>query len=202
MTPREIATGTIRQEHQTLGAVVEVLQRLLHDIVLDHVAPDFRLLSAALSYVDEFPERWHHPREEQYVFTALRARSPQFDPLISELESEHVRSAHMMTRLHRALVHYQADAPEALPALRSEVDAYAAMLSEHMRKEERLLDDADAVLSAEDWAAMAAAFQCNDDPLFGPAPREAFRRLRFRIQTLLPTKMRRWKRQWQESGAQ
>jgi hemerythrin-like domain-containing protein len=139
MTPQEIAAGTIRQEHRALGAVIEVLQRLLRDIAAEHIEPDFRLLSTALYYIDDFPERCHHPREERYLFTALRARSPEFDPLLDDLESEHVTSAHTLARLHRVLVHYQADAPGALAALRAGVDAYAAMLSAHMRKEEAVL---------------------------------------------------------------
>lgn len=190
MTPKEIAVGTLQQEHRTLGAVVEVLQRLLRDIAAEHTEPDFRLLSSALYYIDDFPERCHHPKEERYLFRALRARSSEFDPLLDELESEHVSSAHTMNHLHRALVHYEADAPQALAALRAGVDAYAAMLSEHMRKEEHLLTQAEALLTEDDWSEMASAFQSDDDPLFGAKPRETFRRLRFRIQSLLPRKMR------------
>jgi len=190
MTPKEIATETIRQEHRTLGAVVGVLQRLLRDIATERIEPDFRLLSAALYYIDDFPERCHHPKEERYFFSTLRERSSEFDPLLDELESEHVTSAHTMAHLHRALVHYQADAPQALAALRAGIDAYAAMLSEHMRKEEYLLAQAESVLTPDDWSAMAAAFQSDDDPLFGAKPRETFRRLRLRIENLLPRKMR------------
>ena len=191
MKPREITIGTIQQEHRALGTVIEVLQRLLRDIAAKHSAPDFRLLSTALYYIDAFPERYHHPKEDQYLFKALRDRTAEFNPLLDELEAEHVTSAHMVNHLHRALVHYEADAPQALSALRAGVDAYAAMLSEHMRKEEHLLGQAETVLTADDWSAMATAFlQSDDDPLFGVKPRETFRRLRFRIQTLLPTKMR------------
>lgn len=190
MSAYEIVAGTISQEHRVLGQVVEVLQHSLRDMAAEHTEPDFNLLAAILYYIDEFPERCHHPKEERYFFRTLRERSSEFDPVLDELEAEHVSSAHMMNHLHRALVHYQAGAPRGLAGLRAGVDVFASMLSEHMRKEEHLLAEAQRVLTADDWSAMAAAFEADDDPLFGAKPRQAFKLLRFRIHSLLPRKLR------------
>ena len=190
MSGYEIVVGTIKQEHRVLGHVVEVLQHSLRDIAAGHTPLDFGLLATILYYIDDFPERCHHPKEERHFFRTLRERSSEFEPVLDELEAEHVSSAHMMNHLHRALVHYQAGAPQALSELRAGVDAYAAMLSEHMRKEEHLLAQAELVLTADDWSAISVAFEADDDPLFGARPRQAFRLLRLRIRSLLPSKLR------------
>jgi len=39
---------------------------------------------------------------------------------------------------------------------------------------------------ADDWAEIAAAFECNDDPGFGILQAEEFRRLFSRIANLMP----------------
>lgn len=185
-----VAVAVIKREHRALGTVVEALQRLLGDIVAQHAQPDFTLLSAALYYIVDFPERCHHPKEDEHLFKALRRRTAEFNALLDDLQAEHIRSAQMMTQLQCALVHYQGGAPRGLEAFHAAVDAYSAMLSEHMRKEENLLNQARDKLTEEDWSAIAAAFSANEDPLFSDARREEFHKLYSRILNLLPRKIR------------
>ncbi|MGQ0751183.1 MAG: hypothetical protein ACT4PS_11660 [Betaproteobacteria bacterium] len=45
-------------------------------------------------------------------------------------------------------------------------------------------------MTADDWQRIAAAFEANDDPLFGANGREEFRKLYLRIMNLLPRKVR------------
>jgi hemerythrin-like domain-containing protein len=190
-TARDAAAATIKREHQDLAMVVEVLQRALADIAREHAEPDFALLCAALWYIDDFPERCHHPKEDEYWFNMLRLRTAGFNEVLDELQAEHVRSAQMMNHLHRALVHYQGGAPDGLRRLRTAVEAYAALLADHMRKEEVLLARAQECLNEGDWSRMAAAFSANEDPVFGASPREEFHRLRLRIVNMLPRRMKK-----------
>lgn len=188
VTEYDAAVATITQEHHALRAVMDLLQHLLIDIGKQHAEPDFSLLAAALYYIDDFPERCHHPKEDRHLFMALRSRTAVFNALLDELQSEHVRSAQMMAYLQRALVHYQGGAPDGFRRFKDAVDAYAGMLAEHMRKEEELLSRAREHLTAADWHDIAAAFEANEDPMVGP--REEFRRLYLRIVNRLPRKMR------------
>jgi branched-chain amino acid transport system ATP-binding protein len=190
MGAREVVTATIKQEHYALGMVLSTLARLLDDIAAGRGEPDFALFAAALYYIDDFPERCHHPKEDEYLFKALRTRTSRHDALLDDLQAEHVRDAQMVGYLHQALTHYQGGAPQGLERFRAAVEAYAAMLSEHMRKEDGLLEQAPADLTEEDWARMAAAFDANDDPLFGKNRRAEFNKLYLRILNLLPGKMR------------
>lgn len=186
----EIAATTIKQEHHTLGLVVEVLERLLADVQRQHAEPDFTLFSAALHYIEDFPERCHHPKEDQYLFDALRRRTADFDSVLDELQADHIRSGQMVAYMERALVRWQAGAADGIARFKDAVDAYAVMLRQHMEAEESLLERARSVLGEEDWQRIAAAFDTNDDPLSGANGREEFRKLYLRILNLLPRKIR------------
>jgi hemerythrin-like domain-containing protein len=186
----EVAAATIRREHHTLGLVIDVLQRLLADIEREYITPDFSLLAASLYYVDDFPERCHHPKEDEYWFEAVRRCTTCFNAVLDALQAEHILSTQTNGYLQRALVHYQGGAPEGLKSFKDAVDSYAGMLRDHMHKEEELLDQTRDCLAEADWQKIAAAFDANDDPLFGANRREEFRRLYLHIVNQLPSKMR------------
>ena len=187
---RDRAVAVIQAEHRALGTVVAALQRLLSDVRHGVTQPDCRLLATMLYYIESFPERLHHPKEDQYLFKALRARTREGSTVIDELQGEHIRSAQMMAYLAQTLVRYQGGAPDGLDAFTAAVDAYAALLGDHMRKEEGpILSLADAHLTESDWAAIADAFAENRDPIFGEDADQEMRRLRRRIASLVPRKL-------------
>jgi len=186
----ETALAAIRDEHHGLALVMEVLQRLLVDIGRQHAEPDFTLLAAALYYIDDFPERCHHPKEDEYLFDTLRRHTAHFNAVLDELQADHVRSGQMMAYMERALVRFQAGAPDGYAYFREAVEAYALMLREHMDKEERLLAEGRDAIGEKEWQRIADAFAANDDPLFGAHGREEFRRLYQRIINLLPRRLR------------
>lgn len=187
---RDLVTGTLVDEHRTLRTVLQILQRLLHEISQFGMTPDFSLLSAILYYIDDFPERVHHPKEDRHLFPVLRRRTARFDGVIARLRTDHARIPQMFARIQRDFVHYQAGAPQGLARLCANVGTYAELLEEHMRTEEELLHDARAELTEEDWEQLARAVRGHGDPLRDDPTRQEFRVLRARILNLLPTKMR------------
>jgi len=191
MRARDVAITTIMQEHRSLQTVLEVLQQMVHDLAVDHGDQDFRLLAAALWYIDDFPERYHHPKEDEFIFKALRNRTTVFNEILDGLQAEHIRSSQLILQLYRTLVRYQGGAPGAFDEFRALVDAYATLLYDHMHKEDRLLADVHEVLADEDWTRIAAAFEANNDPLFGAGRSQEFGHLYARIVNLLPHRMRR-----------
>jgi hemerythrin-like domain-containing protein len=186
---RHTVTALIKEEHRTLGIVLQLLQRLLHEASFFGAKRDFALLCAIVYYIDEFPERVHHPKEERHLFPALRRRTTRFDGVLEALGAEHVLSAQRVARIHRDLVHYQAGAPEGLVRLTAGVAAYAELLQGHMRTEERMLADACTDLTENDWVEIERGFGADRDPL-AAGTRQEFRLLRMRIVGALPEKMR------------
>ncbi len=190
MSDRDVAIATIKAEHRALGAVLHTFQTLLHKVAAGHGAPEFGLFSAVLYYIDDFQERCHHPKEDEYFFKALSAATSEFDDTIGGLQAAHVSGVHAVSRLHRCLVHYQGGASGGLDAFQAGIDAYAAQIFDHMRCEEDLLERGLSIISEQSWARMAEAFDKNDDPLFGNNRRDEFARLYQRIQLLAPRKLK------------
>ena len=188
MGASDIAIGTIKMEHRSLGTVLHTMRGLLKKIAAGHAAADFGLLAVALYYIDDFPQRCHHPKEDEYLFKRLRLRTSEFDPVLDRLQSEHARSTRVVCDLHRKLVHYQAGASDGLRHFQEAVDNYAADMLAHFLLEDDVLVRARDVLTEDDWELIARAFTTNDDPLFGDNRRLVFSQLFNRIQLLAPKK--------------
>jgi hemerythrin-like domain-containing protein len=189
---RNAALSRLRAEHRAAARVIEALESVTAQAVEDGAEPDFALLAALLYYLDVFPERMHHPKEDRYLFAALRRRSPQSIALLEQLEREHRRSPELVAELERALVHWQGGAPDGANAFVLALGRFCEFNWSHMRSEELLvLPEAERSLTDADWLAMANAFAANDDPLFGAQRRHEFERLYQHIANLLPRKLRR-----------
>jgi hemerythrin-like domain-containing protein len=186
MSAHDVVVKIIKQEHSSLSQVLHLMQELLRRVAADREAPNFDFLTAALYYIDDFQERYHHPKEDEYLFKSLSAATAQFDDVISGLQAEHISGMHAMSQLHRYLVQYMGGAPSGLEKLWGRVTAYEKLIDEHMRCEEDLLERCGKAMAEEDWMRIAAAFEENDDPLFGDYPRKEFVRLYHRIMVLTP----------------
>jgi len=165
------AMSIIHAEHRSLSAVLWSLNYLARET---RIAPDFELLSLMIDYIEMFPERLHHPKEDQHLFTALRRRTPDAD-------------AHMIDDLRFALARYRVAGEARRAEFAAAVLAYVQFHWEHMRKEEEMvLPLAAQVLTQDDWQAIAAAFSESGDPLLGPEAQTALRALFQTILTLAP----------------
>jgi branched-chain amino acid transport system ATP-binding protein len=187
---RDIVTATIHQEHQSLGRVLQMLETLLGKVALGHAEPDLELFAAALIYIDDFQERYHHPKEEDYLFRALLEHSRQFDAAIARLHGAHAGSADDLRQLNRLLVRCLGGVADAFMEFRLHVSAYALLMREHMRQEETLMAAVGDVLPVAQWERIAAAFAENDDPLFGRHRGAHFARLYQRIAMRAPRKLK------------
>jgi len=181
---RHHAMAIIHAEHRSLSAVLWSLNYLVRET---RTEPDFELLSLMIDYIEMFPERLHHPKEDQYLFTALRRRTADAEAVLQTLAAEHARGAHMIDGLRFALARYRAAGETGRAQFATAVHAYVQFHWEHMRKEEEvLLPLAARVLTQDDWQAIAAAFSESGDPLIGPEAQAALRALFQTILALAP----------------
>ncbi len=156
----------IRDEHRSISAVLNGLQELAR-LAYDATArPQFQVLRAMIRYIDEFPEKLHHPKEDDYLFARLEARCADARELIGELRGQHVTGAALVRELERSLLFFEEGWPAGAPEFRDAVQVYAKFHWDHMRKEEKeLLPLAERHLIASDWEDIAAAFAGNADPI-------------------------------------
>jgi branched-chain amino acid transport system ATP-binding protein len=160
------STRILLDEHRAISAVLHALQHLARAAQDPAIKPDFEVFRAMIYYIDEFPERLHHPKEDSQLFACLEKRSSEARALIDELRAEHVKGAGLIRDVERALVAFRESWPRGAEAFIGAVNAYAHFHWQHMRKEEeRLLPLAERHLLAEDWRAIEEAFSLNRDPI-------------------------------------
>ena len=182
-----LAIGIIRDEHRSLAAVLHGMLYLVAQIRDRGAKPDFDLFGAMIYYIDAFPERFHHPKEDQYLFKLLRIRHPESAPLLDRLQVEHRAGAEKIRTLEQALARYQQGGATEFGNFLAAVEGYAAFHWDHMRSEEReVLPLAEGHLSAGDWEAVDAAFLGHTDPMLGLEAEAKFDALFTRIVALAP----------------
>lgn len=186
------AITLIKDEHWAISAVLLTLTSLVRTMrqrVADgrDPSPDFTLLKAMLDYIVSYPERWHHPKEEQVLFPAVRRRSHDADAVLDELDREHEVGAERIQELQDALLAFRRGEPGARDKFFECAENYARYQWEHIGKEERIvLPLAQRVLTDDDWREVHAAFERLDNPPFGIPPRVDAENLYRRILDLAP----------------
>ena len=180
------AISVLKSEHRSISAVLHALKelaRMAHDAT---ARPRFQVLRSMVRYLDEYPERLHHPKEDEHLFARLAARAPETRPLVEELHAEHQEGARLIRELERALLFLEEGWPVGAREFEKAVEAYAEFHWQHMRKEEQqILPLAERHLLPEDWQAIDAAFAANRDPIAGMTERD-FEKLFARIVSLAP----------------
>jgi hemerythrin-like domain-containing protein len=181
------AIDIILDEHRSLAAVLHGLLYLVRAIDSRKMAPDFKLMGAMVYYIDAFPERFHHPKEDEYLFKRLRLRHPEAAALLDRLHAEHEAGATKIRDLEHALARYEHGGPDGFAAFSAAVEAYAAFHWHHMRsEEEEVLPLARQYLLPEDWKVIDEAFAGNTDPLLGAKASSEYDTLFRRIVHLAP----------------
>ena len=180
------AIAVLKSEHRSISAVLHALKelaRMAHDAT---ARPRFQVLRSMLRYIDEYPEKLHHPKEDEHLFARVAARAPEARALVEDLKAEHVEGERLIRELERALLFMEEGWPVGAREFRDAVEAYAEFHWKHMRKEEQqLLPLAERHLTEEDWKAIDAAFAANRDPIAGMQERD-FEKLFARIVSLAP----------------
>lgn len=160
------ALQIIRDEHAAVSAVLLSLQQMLARGPGDEPERFFDVLRAMLFYIDEFPERLHHPKESDLLFPKLVRSAPQLLPVIRRLESDHLAGESRVRDLQHLLLAWELLGEARRPDFEEAAQAYVNFYLGHMRAEEsEVLPAAQEVLTEADWKELDAAFAAHHDPL-------------------------------------
>jgi len=181
------ALTIIRDEHRSIAAILHGMRYLVQQIGKRGASIDPRVFRAMIYYLDTFSERVHHPKEDHFLFAALRGRGKETDPIVRDLEREHQAGAQELRLLEQSLVRYEEGGAREFSAFSGAVERFAQHYWAHMRKEEeRLFPLAEKLLTAADWQAIDRAFEENRDPLGQEQGAKEFQKLFSRIVNLAP----------------
>lgn len=171
------ALRVIRDEHATLAAMLQSLMQLVRRGPSPDGADDserfFDVLRAMLFYIDEFPEKHHHPKESDLLFPRVARVAPDTMSTIDRLERDHMQGETRVRDLMHLLLAWELLGDSRRQAFVDEVTRYVDFYLEHIRLEEtQILPVAERLLTDADWRAMNAAFATNQNPLSARIPRD------------------------------
>jgi hemerythrin-like domain-containing protein len=163
----------IRDEHAALAAMLQSLGMMVDRGPGDEPEKFFDVLRAMLFYIDEFPERLHHPKESNLLFPRVARVAPETMEAIVRLEKDHAAGEASVRELQHLLLAWELVGDSRRAAFDEAARRYRDFYLEHMRLEETLiLPTAIKLLTEEDWRVLDAAFAANCDPLVGNQPRD------------------------------
>lgn len=181
------ALQIIREEHMAVAAVLRSVVLMVERGPGQEPERFFSVLRAMLFYIDEFPERRHHPNESDLLFPRLARQAPELMPVISRLEEDHMRGEGRVRELQHLLLAWELIGESRRSAFVEAVQGYVRFYLEHMRQEElHVLPAAEKVLTEADWAELDQAFEVARDPLAGGERDPAYERLFSQIVNTAP----------------
>lgn len=156
----------IRSEHSALAAMLRSMRMMLRRGPDEDQARFFEVLRAMLFYVDEFPERLHHPKESELLFPRVRQVSKEGAQAVDELERQHESSLKMVRELQHLLLAWELLGETRRDAFTVSCERFIDFYLHHMQlEEEQVLPLALKHLAEADWQVLDAAFEANKDPL-------------------------------------
>ena len=177
----------IRDEHAALAAVLRSLVLMIDRGPGDAPERFFDVLRAMLFYIDEFPERRHHPKESDLLFPRLMRVAPELMPVIRQLEADHISGEAKVRELQHLLLAWELIGESRRMSFTDTARVYVAFYMAHMRTEEtQVLPVAEKALDASDWAELDPAFARDRDPLAGGLRDPCYERLFTRIVLTAP----------------
>lgn len=170
-------TAQWHSEHVGFSRLLDVLEDQVGRFH-EGESPDLELMLEIVSYLREFGDRFHHPREDA-AFACLVARDPTLRLPINRLLQEHrvisVAGEELEARLNEVI----GDAMVLRTTVEAAAALYLAYYRHHLSTEETvILPRAALLLTAQDQETIARAVPAGPDPLFGGAQSATYRKLR------------------------
>jgi hemerythrin-like domain-containing protein len=185
---RHTSLEIIRDEHAALAAMLQSMRMLVDRGPGDDPRQFFDVLRAMLYYIDEFPERLHHPKETELLFPRVLKAMPELGVAVARLDHDHEYTEKAVREIQHLLVGWEMLGEARRQAFIDGFTRYINLYMAHMDLEEsEILPAAQKYLSEADWQALDEAFEQNCDPLTGKyKPDPAYERLFTRIVSTAP----------------
>ena len=172
----------IHEEHASLAAMLRSLMLMVERGPEDSAEQFFDVVRAMLFYIDEFPERLHHPKESDLLFPKVLRADPSCMETVKRLEDDHLKGESNVRELQHLLLAWELLGELRRGAFTEYARRYVDFYLDHMRIEETvILPSAQKHLTASDWKELDTAFAANRDPLSGHASDPVYDRLFTRI---------------------
>lgn len=168
--------AALDRDHANIARLLELLESEILAIEVGKT-PDYSLLQDIMRYLNEYPDRFHHP-QENLIFAQLVKRDPDTRDAVDRLVAEHIDISVAGQNFNILIRTSNVDSVSVRERLRISGLAYIRALREHMLKEEKnMFPLAMAILTKEDWQIIEKRIDAIDDPLFDTEIAEGYERL-------------------------
>ncbi|MCA0326250.1 MAG: hemerythrin domain-containing protein [Proteobacteria bacterium] len=158
----------IRDEHSSLVAMLQSMRMLVDRGPGKDPKNFFDVLRAMLFYIDEFPERLHHPKETELLFPPLAKAVPELGVAIARLDRDHEYTEKAVRDIQHLLLAWELLGESRRQVFIDGFTRYVNLYLSHMQLEEQeVLPAAEKYLTEAQWKTLDAAFEENCDPLTG-----------------------------------
>ena len=173
-----ISLEIIRKEHEHLSAVIQSMLYFVRSIKNGNANQDFKIFRSMLYYITEYPERVHHPKEDEILFAKIKERTHELDNDLDYLSEQHRNGELLVHRLNDALLRYEFGGLDSFNHFHALVEQYGHFYFAHMRiEEERIFPVAKLVLNDADWKVVNASFIQNQNELDKTGQRYSYEQL-------------------------
>ena len=176
-------TQILKDEHTLILQALDSLEKKL-DLIERGAAPDPAYIQKAVEFLRTFADRCHHGKEEDLLFKRMVSRGfPLHGGPIAVMLSEHEAGRAFIRGLAEGAAKVGSD-PAAARQIVENGRGYIQLLRAHIHKENNILFPmADNVLSPEDQAELARAFERFETEETGAGVHEAALKLLEELQT-------------------
>jgi hemerythrin-like domain-containing protein len=154
----------IRDEHLSMSRMLGLLERQI-GFFEQGMRLDYELVKEVLDYFVTFCDLCHHPKED-LILAKLQQRAPELARSVGDLEGAHAEISKELHDFSHAVMNVLLDMEVPRNSFVRLARAFIDQERQHMAEEESVfLPAAQAGLSAEDWADIAAKTEKFRDPL-------------------------------------
>lgn len=125
----------LERDHANIARLLELLESEILAIGVGKT-PDYPLLQDVMCYLQQYPGRFHHPKED-LIFAQLLKREPGAKADVDALLQEHISIGLAGQNFDRMLRTSNIDSVKVRQGLGIAGAAYIRALREHMLKEEK-----------------------------------------------------------------
>jgi len=158
--------GELHRDHVHFARLLTILDDEV-EMIHEEGPPDYQLALDIMHYMTQYPDLFHHPRED-VVFERMLLRDPSLSTVLGALVQDHKKLAVIGLRFHDALAGVLEGAIMSREEINREGCEYLTAMRQHMDVEEgEVFPLAEKLLGDRDWAAVDEAMGRREDPLFG-----------------------------------
>lgn len=159
------STKDLIEEHSNIMMMLKVMEQIAIRLERGE-AVDATHLQQMVEYLENFTDKCHHGKEEDFLFPAL-LHNPQNQATINQLLGEHKTGRDLITGMAASLVGYQPGNADAMHIAKN-IQAYVELIKDHIRKEnEYLFQLADQQLPQEFSLSIQAQYDRFEEEMLG-----------------------------------